>query len=115
MTAGFGDKLVLLHGYRVSEPKIDKLGLPSISIPNLFIEEKLIPCRPRSLPMGPTYSSEAQAEALAHNSTSTLRPDAADGVVYSNAKDLLINHGASPSQRFIHVDPDAVEYTQPSH
>ena len=98
MTAGFGEKLVLLHGYRVSEPKIDQLGLPSIRIPNLFIEEKLVPSQPRALPTGLSYSSVAQAEAPppARNSTSTLVP--ADG-------------RASPSQRFIVLDKDTVEYT----
>lgn len=110
MTAGFGDKLVLLRGYRVSEPKIDQLGLPSISIPNLFIEDKLVSSRPRPLSTGSSYSSVVRAEPSAHNSTRTLRPDAA-GSVYSNANDPLIDRRASPSQGLIRVDPNTVEYT----
>jgi hypothetical protein len=41
MTGGFKDKLVLLRGYKVSEVGIDQLGLPSMTIPNLFLETKL--------------------------------------------------------------------------
>ena len=105
MTAGFGDKLVLLRGYKVSPPEIDQLGLPSIRIPNLFIEEKLIDGRPRPVSGDLAYSTVVRTETMPRISTRTLRPDVA-GNVYSNANDPSIGHRASAS---IHVDPNTVE------
>ncbi|KIM90970.1 hypothetical protein PILCRDRAFT_157689 [Piloderma croceum F 1598] len=41
ITAGFQNKLVLLRGYTESATGIDELGLPSMTIPQLFIPDKL--------------------------------------------------------------------------
>lgn len=42
ITAGFQDKLVLLRGYSESAAGIEDLGLPSMSIPQLFLADKLV-------------------------------------------------------------------------
>jgi len=42
ITAGFQDKLVLLRGYAESAAGIEELGLPSMTIPQLFIADKLV-------------------------------------------------------------------------
>lgn len=42
ITAGFQDKLVLLRGYSESAVGIEELGLPAMTIPQLFLTEKLV-------------------------------------------------------------------------
>ncbi|KZP24527.1 hypothetical protein FIBSPDRAFT_784327 [Athelia psychrophila] len=42
ITAGFQDKLVLLRGYTESAASIDELSLPTLTVPNLFIPDKLV-------------------------------------------------------------------------
>lgn len=42
ITAGFQDKLVLLRGYTESAAGIDELGLPTLTVPHLFIPDKLV-------------------------------------------------------------------------
>ncbi|KAJ7283789.1 hypothetical protein C8J57DRAFT_1293593 [Mycena rebaudengoi] len=42
ITAGFRDKLILLKGYTQMATEIADLGLPSLTIPDLFIPQKLI-------------------------------------------------------------------------
>lgn len=42
ITAGFQDKLVLLRGYSESAVGIEELGLPTMTVPQLFLADKLV-------------------------------------------------------------------------
>lgn len=76
ITAGFKEKLILLKSYEETATDIAALNLPLLTIPNLFLPEKLLnpPCTPpglnsrisppsglsfESLPTGPTDYSRA--------------------------------------------------------
>ena len=42
ITAGFQDKLILLRGYSESAASIEELGLPTMTVPQLFLADKLV-------------------------------------------------------------------------
>lgn len=73
ITAGFQDKLVLLQGYAESAVGIDELGLPSMTIPQLFISDKLGISHTASLPAlrHSRSRSGSFAEAVPQGSRST--------------------------------------------
>ena len=126
ITAGFEDKLVLLRGYKVSAVGIDKLGLPSISIPELFIQDELVTSLQDHLPekgsnsltntitndapfLGPlSYKSVLQAGRLVQSHAGASEFDTT-GNTSTNAKNKLTNIRAPPSPRLRRVNPNIVE------
>ncbi|KIM81183.1 hypothetical protein PILCRDRAFT_821629 [Piloderma croceum F 1598] len=104
MTGGFKDKLVLLRGYKVSEAGIDKLGLPSMTIANLFLETKLIPSPHSPIPEQRSDSWSPVSENGARpagqlNYASVASTPKLD--VTGNTND---DHRASPKTR--HINPN---------
>lgn len=126
ITAGFEEKLILLRGYKVSAAGIDQLGLPSISIPELFIQDELVTSPqdhfpeegPNSLAntvtnhaqsLGPpSYKSVAQAGRPVQNHAGASEFDTASNTS-TNTNDKLINNRPSPSSRLRRVNPHIVE------
>jgi hypothetical protein len=117
ITGGFKDKLVLLHGYKVPETGIDRLELPSMTIPNLFLQHKLLRLPHSSLPKQGLDSSPPAAKSAINAVQPIGRLDYASvasllKVDPGNIHDELSIHRASPKYRLI--DPNIVESTYPS-
>lgn len=121
ITAGFKDKLVLLRSYKVSAAGIDMLGLPSMTIPQLFIQDKFV-TSPSGAPAGQaldplsvaadnamnisspmSYKSVLRAGQQGQNQAAISELDA-PGSASSNTSDEPINHRASPSKRLRRVN-----------
>jgi len=114
MTGGFKDKLVLLRGYKVSETSIDQLGLPSMTVPNLFLETKLVPS-PHNLLLEQGDSSSPAGETAINGARPTGRLNYAFAAsspkldVTGNTNNDSTDHSASP--RYRRVNPNIVELT----
>jgi hypothetical protein len=110
----------------VSAAGIDQLGLPSISIPELFIQDELVTSPQDHLPeqglnslantvtngaqsLGPlSYKSVAQAGRPVQNQAGASEFDTASNTS-TNANNKLINNRPSPSPRLRRVNPNTVE------
>ena len=125
MTAGFEDKLVLLHGYKASAVGIDKLGLPSIKIPELFIQDELDTSLQDHLlekgsnslantvtndsSLGPlSYKSAVQTGRPVQSHAGASEFDTA-GNTSTNANNKLANIRPPPSPGLRRVNPNIVE------
>jgi len=106
VTGGFKDKLVLLRGCKVSEAGIDQFELPSLTVPDLFLETKLVRLPHSSLPEQQSDSSSPAAETAVNvvrldyaSVASMSKMDAA-----GNTNNQLSGHRASPKYR--RIDPN---------
>jgi len=77
ITAGFKHKLILLRGYADMASGINELELPSFTIPDLFVPQKLTPVMQTSPTASPTPQFQTIAEELNQKSaaTTTIQQD----------------------------------------